>query len=158
MMTILPLLNLLLAFQGVTVFTLHENGENIVFYEDVNMTVPRITIHPYKSENNAGIILKLIYELDNCLSVSIGEEEYLYCQKGTIAVNTRNPDCCILTLYEEPDRTSKITATTTIQQTVRVYGIDNEWLYVKAINDYGEYIYGWIPPEMQCPTPWTSCP
>ena len=158
MKNILTLLNLLLVFNGVTVFTLHENGVNILLYEDINMTEPRVTIHPYKSENNAGVILKLIDQLDTCLRISIGEEEHLYCKKGSLAVNTRNPDNGILILYEHPDRTSKITATTTIQQTVRIYGIDDEWLYVQAINDLSEYIYGWIPPEMQCPTPWTSCP
>lgn len=157
MMTILAFLNLLWAVNGVSVFTLHDNGENIIFYEDINMTVPRVTVHPYKSENNAGVILKLIYQLDDCLCVSIGEEQ-LYCPKGTLAVNTRNPDNGIMTLYEHPDRTSKITATTTIQQTVCIYGIDDEWLYVRAVNNLSEWIYGWIPPEMQCPTPWTSCP
>lgn len=158
MKTILILLNLMLAHNGVPVFTIHENGENIVFYQDIGMTEPRITVHPYKSEYNAGVMLELMYSLDNCLCVNIGEEHRLYCKKGSLAVNTRNPDNATLTLFEYPDRMSKITDTSTIQQTVRIYGIDDEWLYVKAINDLGIYVYGWIPPEMQCFTPWTSCP
>ena len=42
MMTILAFLNLLWAVNGVSVFTLHDNGENIIFYEDIKSDSPSI--------------------------------------------------------------------------------------------------------------------
>lgn len=159
MKTILLLLfNVMMLNHGVPVFTLHESGEEVIFYTDCNMTEARFTIHPYKSENNAGVMLELIYSLDDCLCVKIGDETPLYCPKGSLAINTRNYNDTLLVLYQYPDSDSEISGFSSLQQTVRIYGIEGDWLYVKAIDDQNIECYGWIPPEMQCFTPWTSCP
>ena len=142
---------------AIPVFTLHHCGEDVILYVDSNMQEPSVTIHPYKSECNAGIIVDLIQTLPGCLLVKIGDN-FAYCRKGTVAVNTRNYNGEELLLYESPDNNSAIVGKTFVQQTVQVFGIESRWLYVEALNDKGEKMCGWLPPCMQCPSPWTTCP
>ena len=40
---------------------------------------------------------------------------------------------------------------------LRVYGISEDWLYVKASVD-GKDVFGWMAPIDQCPSQRTTCP
>ena len=160
------------------VFTLHEDGQPISLYYDIEFKNKVIDIHPNKMESNAGEIIYIDNEFANALCVQIVPIGEMYAKKGDVAVNTRNYDGPFF-LYKEPNYESEIIGESSKQQTTPVYGVYNYesgitdeslkkkitsvywlhsiWLYVHAVNDSGEKIEGWLPPEMQCPNPYTTC-
>ena len=138
------------------VFSVHPDGRTVIIYNDANLSSKRMEVYPYAEESMAGVMLYVKGETGNALAVIIGPE-ILYIRKGTVAVNTRNYDGSELLLYEEPHEDAAVVFHDTREQTVLVYGIHDKWLYVEAINAAGQRFRGWLPPDMQCGSPWTSC-
>lgn len=137
-------------------FTIHPKGKVVKFYLASDLRKVRIAVYPYKDEFNAGIEVKVMGSADNSLRVEVGDE-LLYCHKGDLAINTRNYDGSEFILYKLPDRDSEVSGFSSREQTLRVYNISGDWLFVKGEDDKGRPIEGWIPPEMQCPSVWTTC-
>ena len=117
----------------------------------------RITVFPYKAEANVGIMVEVVSELENVLVVQMGIETF-FCKKGELAVNTRNYTDQRLILYLEPDLCSQSSVISQEQQTVKIYGIHEEWFLVEAEDEQGRLRQGWLPPDKQCWNPWTTCP
>ena len=138
-------------------FTLHEGGAVVNFYLTPELKTTRAAIYPYKEESNAGIVVEIIGVVDSALLVKISEE-YLFCHKGDLAINTRNYDGAPFILYESPSYNSTPTGYSEKQQTLRIYDFHNGWLLVNATDDSNGIINGWLPPEMQCPSIWSTCP
>lgn len=81
----------------------------------------------------------------------------MYCQVGSLYTNTRNYNGGRLFLFSEPTNESSIIGITTIEQAALVMDAHGTWLKVQCIDEYDEPIVGWIPSNMQCPSPWTTC-
>ena len=157
LMTICLMLCHIAIAQPVPSFTFHESGQNVFFYTSLDMQNVRVAVYPYVEEDNVGILgVYVIGAMGDALSIRLGEE-YLYCQKGVLAVNSRNYDNSLMTLYEQPDYGSAPTGTSSKQQTLKIYDCFEGWLLVKGVDDIGTEIIGWLPQEMQCPNPWTTC-
>ena len=105
----------------------------------------------------AGMIFYIDVESDSCLRVIIDPLDYLFVRKGTLAVNTRNYNNKCFPLYEAPDAMSRLVFQSHVQQTVIVYGICDGWLFVEAQDEYQQLVRGWLPPNMQCGNPYTTC-
>ena len=105
----------------------------------------------------AGMIFYIDVESDSCLRVIIDPLDYLFVRKGTLAVNTRNYNNECFPLYEAPDAMSRLVFQSHVQQTVIVYGICDGWLFVEAQDEYQQLVRGWLPPNMQCGNPYTTC-
>ena len=138
-------------------FTIHPDGRPVNFYSDPEMKDIRITVFPYKAEANVGIMVEVVSELENVLVVQMGIETF-FCKKGELAVNTRNYTDQRLILYLEPDLCSQSSVISQEQQTVKIYGIHDEWFLVEAKDEQGRLRQGWLPPDKQCWNPWTTCP
>lgn len=138
-------------------FTIHPNRRPVHFYSDPKMKNIRITVFPYKDEADAGIMVEVVGELDDVLIVQMGIEAF-YCEKGELAVNTRNYSDKRLILYQEPDLCSQSSVISHEQQTVKIYGIHEGWFLVEAEDEQGGLRQGWLPPDKQCWNPWTTCP
>jgi len=137
-------------------FTIHENGGPINFYLEHNLQKIRIVVYPYIEESNAGLEVNIVSAMNNALKVAISGE-YLFCRKGDLAINTRNYNNSSFILYKAPHKYSMPVGKSYKQQTLRIYDIDNGWLFVEGKDDNGKIIRGWLPPEMQCPSVWTTC-
>lgn len=137
-------------------FSVHKNGEPIILYSDKELTQKRIELFPYEQEGNAGIILHINRAIGDVMEIQVNDE-ILYCQVGTLYINTRNYNGSKLLLFSNPNNDSSIIGTTTIEQRALVIDVYETWLKVKCINEYDEPIIGWIPISMQCPSPWTTC-
>jgi hypothetical protein len=75
---------------------------------------------------------------------------------GNLGINTRSRDSKLL-LYEQPDYQSKsLTITLDYDRMVRVTAISSNWLKILLIYDNKSLNY-WLPPEYQCPNPYTTC-
>ena len=141
----------------VEAFTWHSDKDPIALYGDASRTEKRIDIYPNIHEGMAGCIVYIDGELDSCLRVSIEPAGYFFVEKGALAVNTRNYDNDPFVLYEYPDRKASVIVQIRAQQTVRIFGMKNGWLFVEARTDCGSCIRGWLPPELQCGNPYTTC-
>ena len=141
----------------VEAFTLHSSKEPVTLYGDASLTEKSIDIYPNVHEGMAGGIVYIDAELDSCLRVVLEPAGWFFVEKGVLAVNTRNYDNTPFFLYEYPAGTAPVVARIQDQQTVRIFGIKNGWLFVEAQADCGSYIQGWLPPELQCGSPYTTC-
>ncbi len=137
-------------------FTIHTKGKVVKLYLTSDLRKVRIAVYPYKEEADAGIEVEIIGSVDNALQVKFADE-LLYCHKGDLAINTRNYDGSEFLLYKFPNRDSEVSGSSFQEQTVIIYNIYNGWLFVKGEDDTGCHIEGWLPPEMQCPSVWTTC-
>ncbi len=137
-------------------FTMHTKGKVVKLYLTSDLRKVRIAVYPYKEEANAGIEVEISGSVDNSLQVRVADE-LLYCHKGDLAINTRNYDGLEFLLYKFPNRDSEVSGSSSREQTVSVYDISHGWLFVKGEDDNGCHIEGWLPPEMQCPSVWTTC-
>ena len=144
------------SFAITCAFTIHTKGKVVKLYLTSDLHKVRIAVYPYKAEANAGIQVEVMGVADTSLRVKVGDE-LLYCHKGDLAINTRNYDGTEFILYKLPDRDSDVSGSSSREQTLRVYNISGDWLFVKGEDDKGRPIEGWIPPEMQCPSVWTTC-
>lgn len=141
----------------IEVFTWHPDDNSVILYDDVALTNMRIKIYPNYNENMAGCIVYIDGEVDQSLRILINPLGYYFVQKGTLAVNTRNYNNDFFFLYENPDIKSQPIFQSTKQQTMIIYGVQNGWLLVKAENDANQTVIGWLPPDMQCGNPYTTC-
>lgn len=138
-------------------FTIHKNGEPVKFYLEYDLQKVRIAVYPYTEESNAGIEVNIAGAMNNALIVEISGE-CLFCKKGDLAINTKNYDNSPFILYKTPHKNSGYVGKSHIQQTLLIYDINNGWLFVEGTDDNGNIIKGWLPPEMQCASVWTTCP
>ena len=143
--------------EKVEVFTWHPDGKPVALYDDASLTKKRIDVYPDVEEGMAGMIFYIDVESDSCLRVITDPLDYLYVRKGTLAVNTRNYNNECFPLYEAPDVMSRPVFQSHVQQTVIVYGICDGWLFVEAQDEYQQPVRGWLPPNMQCGNPYTTC-
>ena len=139
------------------VFTWHPDGKPVALYDDASLTKKRIDVYPDVEEGMAGMIFYIDVESDSCLRVITDPLDYLFVRKGTLAVNTRNYNNECFPLYEAPDVMSRLVFQSHVQQTVIVYGICDGWLFVEAKNEFLRPVRGWLPPDMQCGNPYTTC-
>lgn len=137
-------------------FSIHNNGESLVLYSDQELTRKRIELFPYEQEGNAGIMLHINKAVGDILEIQVNDET-VYCQVGSLYTNTRNYNGGRLFLFSEPTNESSIIGITTIEQAALVMDAHGTWLKVQCIDEYDEPIVGWIPSNMQCPSPWTTC-
>ena len=137
-------------------FSIHNNGESLVLYSDQELTRKRIELFPYEQEGNAGIMLHINKAIGDILEIQVNDET-VYCQVGSLYTNTRNYNGGRLFLFSEPTNESSIIGITTIEQAALVMDAHGTWLKVQCIDEYDEPIVGWIPSNMQCPSPWTTC-
>lgn len=139
------------------VFSWHPDGCVVTLYDDSALTNKRIDLYPDINENMAGCTLLVDQQVNGSLRVYIEPLGYFYAAKGTLAVNTRNYDNNVFYLYASPSTNSKIIMESCKQQTVSVFGVYKGWLYVNAVTEDGQNIKGWLPPDMQCGNPYTTC-
>ena len=118
------------------VFTWHPDGKPVALYDDASLTKKRIDVYPDVEEGMAGMIFYIDVESDSCLRVIIDPLDYLFVRKGTL---------------------SRLVFQSHVQQTVIVYGICDGWLFVEAQDEYQQLVRGWLPPNMQCGNPYTTC-
>lgn len=111
---------------------------------------------PYEQEGNAGIMMHINKAVGDILEIQVNDET-VYCQVGSLYTNTRNYNGGRLFLFSEPTNESSIIGITTIEQAALVMDAHGTWLKVQCIDEYDEPIVGWIPSNMQCPSPWTTC-
>ena len=147
----------ILANNPARVFTIHPDGEPVYLYLNSDLRDIRIAIYPYSEERNAGMQVEIIEIVNNALAVKLGDE-YLFCRPGNLAINTRNYDGNPFILYANPSEHESAISGSTTAQTLKVFGALNGWLFVKGVDDYGKHIQGWLPPEMQNFSQWTTCP
>lgn len=139
------------------VFTWHPDGKPVALYDDASLTKKRIDVYPDVEEGMAGMIFYIDAESDSCLRVITDPFDYLFVRKGTLAVNTRNYNNECFPLYEAPDVMSRLVFQSHVQQAVIVYGICDGWLFVEAKDEFLRPVRGWLPPDMQCGNPYTTC-
>ena len=141
----------------IKVFTLHEEGQIISLYLDIECKTKVIEIYPFEIEGNTGVTIYINDEIDSMLRVHIPPIGSLFVKKGDVAVNICTNIDGTFILFKEPNYKSEITAQISQKQTTPIYGVHNNWLYVYAINDLGEKVEGWLPPNMQWPSQFMSC-
>ena len=44
------------------------------------------------------------------------------------------------------------------EHTAPIFNINGDWLYVSLKEENGKKVFGWLEPEMQCGSPFTTCP
>lgn len=138
------------------VFTVHNPDQIISLYSDKELSRKRIDIYPYKAESDAGVMLIAKRKIQNVFEIEY-EGELLYCEDGCLYINTRNYDASEMYLYSEPDSSSTIVGISNVEQTALVLDISGEWLKIHALMNDNSYMDAWIPRDMQCPSPWTTC-
>ena len=141
-------------------FTFHPKGKPVKCYtigSDGKYKDVQYKIYPLKEEHNAGSIVKFVFRRSNYLGIKVNND-LVFVKKGDIAVNTRNYGGKTLYLYSRPDKKSPITFSTEKEHTAPIYDIDGDWVYVKLKDNNGKEVFGWLPPEMQCGSPFTTCP
>ena len=139
------------------VFTWHPKGNPVTLYKNADLTQKRIDIFPDADENMVGCIIAIDKNIQQGLRVNLEPMGFFFIEPGTVAVNTRNYSNNSFFLYERPEMDAPIVMQSKSQQTVIVFNVDNNWLYVEAINDDGVKRKGWLPPDMQCANPYTTC-
>jgi len=157
LISIFLLLSNIVKGQDANVFTIHNNGEPAVCYYSIDNSEIAVKIYPNKHENNAGVMLHVLNSCSDKLVVD-SFNPAVFIEKGKVAVNTRNYGGASFNLYGAPSKDSPILCTISSEQTVPVFDIDSQWMYVKAINNNKEEVYGWLEPSMQCANPFTTCP
>lgn len=142
-------------------FTIHPKGKAVRCYErDVKgkYKYVRYKIYPLKEESNAGAIIQYVSCHDSKYLGVIVNNDLVYVKKGDIAVNTRNYNGKTLNLYKEPNKESAIIYKTNKEHTAPIFNINGDWLYVSLKEENGKKVFGWLEPEMQCGSPFTTCP
>lgn len=137
------------------VFTYHPDGDSVICYYDENKNYKAVEIYPDKQEHGIGLEVNLLYSSENGLLIEFFDGESLWVNLGDVGINNRNLDGTFL-LYSSPNMKSKTTPIINTWE-LRVYGISEDWLYVKASVD-GKDVFGWMAPIDQCPSQRTTCP
>lgn len=83
--------------------------------------------------------------------------KYVWIEKGTVGINSRNHDGQTVNLYNEPESSSKIIGQFTNIQTLVVWDACENWAYVEVKDENGKKLKGWLSPEDQCANPYTTC-
>lgn len=108
-----------------------------------------------------GSLITILSEANhNTFYVRVGsgaESVYGYVKKGTVAVATRNYDK-LLYLYKSNSYKSSKQFVSYEPVYATIFGIKGSWFYVVCKGENGKTIRGWLPPEMQCPSFYTTCP
>lgn len=113
------------------------------------------------SIEGAGHIVSIIASKDGWLRIksdcfSVGS--FAWIKGGNLGLSTRNYNNEPISLYEEPNKNSKVINELFEQQIVLIFEADGQWAYIKGKGENGIDIIGWLEPEMQCPNPYTTCP
>lgn len=148
-------------YQYKEAFTIHPNGRAVKCYmrgADGECKDVLYKIYPNMEESNVGRVVHYVSCNQDKFIGIIVNDDIVYVKKGSVAVNTRNYSGEILNLYSEPDTTSEIVFQTDKVQTLPIYDINGHWLYVKLKDMNGRVVFGWLEPDMQCGSPFTSCP
>jgi len=129
-------------------------SEEVAVYDDSRKFLTRI-----KPDEEAGWILNVIKKDDCYFKVNFKDLDFkdVWILKGQVFLNTRNYDNQKIPLYVSPTKKSLILDYIVNEQTVVVEDLCSEWAFVKAFNDRGLYIKGWLESEMQCGNPYTTC-
>lgn len=143
-------------FGEVSAFTIHPTGQPIACYYDETKIDTALLLYPNQHEFNVGFEIELISSTNNSLLINFNGSTF-WMNIGYLAVNTRNYDNQTALLYQEPTFNSKIVYEFIKPQTLLIFGICDDWLFVK-INTDNKCIFGWLPPNMQCGSPLTTCP
>ena len=137
------------------VFTYHKNSKTIICYYDENKKYKAVEIYPDMQEHGIGLEVNLLYSSENGLLIELFDGESLWVNLGDVGIKSRNIDGRFL-LYSSPSIKSDAIPITNTGE-FQVYGISEEWLYIKVcVGDYE--IYGWMSPSDQCPSQRTTCP
>lgn len=82
----------------------------------------------------------------------------VWIDKGSVSLNTRNYNNEDITLYKEPITSSKKSGVLVVEQTVKILNVCNQWALVLGIDKDNKLVEGWLKPEMQCGSPYTTFP
>ena len=120
-------------------------------------------LHEWIGQGNpiCGSLITILSEAThNTFYVRIGsgaESIYGYVKRGAVAVATRNYDKPLY-LYESDSHKSRTIFVSDEPVYATIFGIKGSWFYVVCRGENGKSIRGWLPPEMQCPSFYTTCP
>uniref|UniRef100_UPI00259A829A SH3 domain-containing protein n=1 Tax=Carboxylicivirga marina TaxID=2800988 RepID=UPI00259A829A len=76
---------------------------------------------------------------------------------GLVSVNTRNYEGQNINLYSKPNKISSVKNILKGERTVSIIDVCGQWAYVRFRDESGNSIEGWLEPEMQCGSPYTTC-
>lgn len=135
-------------------FVVHSNKcKPICFYETNEFRHPILKTYP--NSEGAGIMLRIIGSVEKGFRVKINDEIY-YVKVGSLAVNPRGET---IRVYDSPNigGKSRIIPILGISEPLKVYGWQDGWVRT-VISVNGSKVSGWISPQNQCPSPYTTCP
>ena len=81
-----------------------------------------------------------------------------YSKKGCFAVTTKTSNNEPLILYDDHDYESVKIVVAHSDRYAVIYGVEEDWFYVRVADEEGKLHCGWLPPESQCPSFLTTCP
>lgn len=138
-------------------FTIHKNNlDPITVYDDINGKIVA-KIYPNQPETT-GHIFKILENKNGWFRIDLNlTNVHSWVKAGTLAINSKNYDQAVLTLLEKPSAKSNVVYNTTIEATLLLIDISNEWLKVQLRNKSGKIYLGWIKKEMACGNPYTTC-
>lgn len=143
----------------VFAFTIHKHSRELKCYQNVDSKEFKFVaceILPIPYEHDTGWTVPILGAYMDYLIIEMEVFGRLYVRKGLLAVNTRNYNTSFK-LYRSPDLNSEIVDVINTEQTVYIYDKHNSWLFVRALNDNNQKVFGWLEPSMQCPSPLTTC-
>lgn len=113
------------------------------------------------SIEGAGHIVTIIASKNEWLRLNcecLSEGTFAWIKGGSVGTATRNYNDEPIFLYQKPNKESNVVGELHGQQIVLIYGGSENWAYVKGKGKNGKEVEGWLEPEMQCPSPYTTCP
>lgn len=87
----------------------------------------------------------------------MNEYKYVWIEKGSVGINTKNYDQQLIYLYSKPSTKSKSIGSLNNVQTVIVKDVCNDWANVIAQDHQGKDLEGWLSPKDQCSNPLSAC-
>lgn len=139
----------------VSAFT-HVESDSLVLYKAANGSFYKI-IGP---DEEAGWIVEILKSEKGYFNINIPDLDIndVWVKKGCVALNTRNYDGKKIRLYDKPNTSSSIKSYLISEQTVKVLNVCANWVYIEGKGNNGETVEGWLEPEMQCSSPYSTCP
>jgi len=135
------------------------NTTDVDIYNEINGVVIMKLFLPYSIEG-AEHIIKIIAAKESWLKIEIPTlfNATAWVNAGSFSIATRNYQNEAISLYQKPDTEALVVGEFKQQQLVKIYSVNKSWALVKAKDKNGNWIEGWLEPEMQCSNPYTTCP
>jgi hypothetical protein len=138
-------------------FTMHKNNNNpIVVFDGIKGKIIA-KIYPNQIEST-GHIFKILDSKNGWFKINLNLTNVeTWVKAGALAINSKNYDDVLLTIFNNPSIQSKEVYKTNLQVTLLLMDISSEWIKVQLSNKNGKIALGWIKRDMACGNPYTTC-